>query len=90
MDPKRKQVWQYKINYRDDGDTLKGGKLEWVLYKGKLVAGGENRFKDCIAWKLTSNSDKVYYTLYFWTRATIFEQYRPYLDKIISSFKAIP
>ena len=87
--PMRSQVWQYKIVATGAGDSLHTPHLQWVHYSGKLTVSGENRFKDCIAWKYQTHTPKAYYTVYFWAKPEIMTQYKGVIEKIMQSFKAI-
>jgi hypothetical protein len=88
-DPQRGTVWQYKIAHGDNGDSLKTPYLNWKMYTGKLTTQGENRFKDCIAYKYQTHQDKVYYTVYFWGKPGLMSQYKAVIDKIMSGFKPL-
>ena len=90
-DPMRGQVWQYKIATGDNGDSLKTPNLQWKHYTGKLITTGDNRFKDCIAWKYVTHTanQKAFYTVYFWGKPTMMQQYKTVIEKIISGFKSI-
>lgn len=88
-DPMRAHVWQYKITHGEKGDSLHTPNLQWIQYTGKLVTPGENRFKDCIAWKYVTHSQKAYYTVYFWGKPAMMQQYKPVIEKIMTGFKSI-
>ena len=88
-DPMRANVWQYKIANGDKGDSLHTPNLQWLHYSGKLTCDGDNRFKDCIAWKYVTHNQKTYYTVYFWAKPAMLTQYKSVIEKIISGFKSI-
>jgi hypothetical protein len=88
-DTKRGQVWQYKINVTDKGDSVHTANLQWIKYQGRLTCSGENRFKDCTALKYQTHKGDNYYTVYFWGTPELLTQYKDSIDKIISSFKAL-
>jgi hypothetical protein len=90
-DPMRSQVWQYKIATGDNGDSLKTPNLQWKHYTGKLSTTGDNRYKDCIAWKYVTHTpnQKMFYTVYFWGKPSMMLQYKSVIEKIISGFKSI-
>ena len=87
-DPMRTQVWQYKITQTDAGDSLHTPNLQWLHFNGKLTCPGENRFKDCIAWKYTTHNQKTYYTVYFWAKPEMMTKYKTVIEKIIQGFKS--
>jgi hypothetical protein len=89
LDPMRTQVWQYKIAHSEKGDSLHTPNLQWIHYSGKLTCVGDNRFKDCIAWKYQTHNQKAYYTVYFWAKPALMSQYKSAIEKIILGFKAI-
>lgn len=88
-DPMRTQVWQYNIIHSEKGDSLKTPNLQWIHYTGKLTCQGENRFKDCIAWKYVTHNQKAHYTVYFWGKPALMQQYKATIEKIMMGFKSI-
>lgn len=87
---KRRGAWQYRFVPVEDADTINYSSFIWLRYKSKfIVQGGENRFKDCVVWKLESHKEKTYYTLYFWAKPATFREHQPEIEKIIASFKGI-
>ncbi|HWY37781.1 MAG TPA: hypothetical protein VNY73_04435 [Bacteroidia bacterium] len=88
-DAMRSQVWQYKITHGEKGDSLHTPNLQWIQYTGKLTCVGENRFKDCIAWKYVTHNQKAWYTVYFWAKPALLAQYKDTIGKIITGFKSI-
>ncbi|MFL5753143.1 MAG: hypothetical protein ACJ76F_07045 [Bacteroidia bacterium] len=87
---KRRGAWQYRFVPVENADTINYANFIWLRYTSKFVVhGGENRFKDCVVWKLESHKGKTYYTLYFWARPTVFKEHQPEIEKIIASFKGI-
>lgn len=88
-DPQRSSVWQYKITHGEHGDSLITNHLRWKHYTGRLTYSGENRFKDCVAWKYETHKDKVYYTVYFWAKPALIAQYKGVITKIMNSFKPL-
>ena len=88
-DPMRTQVWQYKITHGEKGDSLHTPNLQWIHYSGKLTCVGENRFKDCVAWKYVTHNQKAYYTVYFWAKPGLMMQYKDVIEKIMTGFKSI-
>lgn len=88
-DPKRSTVWQYRITHGGDGDSLITDHLRWKHYMGKLTTSGENRFRECVAWKYETHHDKTYYTVYFWARPGLMSQYKEVITRIMNSFKPL-
>lgn len=88
-DPQRGNVWQYHIAHGENGDSVKTPFLKWKMYSGKLTTQGDNRFKDCIAWKYQTHNEKVYYTVYFWGKPSLMSQYKAVIEKIMSGFKPL-
>jgi hypothetical protein len=88
-DPQRGNVWQYHIQHGEQGDSVITDKLRWKHYTGRLTYSGENRFKDCVAWKYETHKDKTYYTVYFWARPGLLSQYQGVIHKIMNSFKPL-
>ncbi|MGZ3864439.1 MAG: hypothetical protein ACXVPN_14370 [Bacteroidia bacterium] len=89
--PMRSQVWQYEIKTGNNGDSLKTPNLQWKHFTGKITTSGENRFKECIVWKYTTNTpnQKVFYTVYFWGKPAMMNQYKGTIEKIMNGFKSI-
>jgi hypothetical protein len=88
-DPQRTSVWQYKITHGEHGDSVKTSNLQWKHYTGKLTCQGDNRFKDCLAWKYQTHTDKTWYTVYFWGKPALMAQNKGVIEKIIAGFKTL-
>lgn len=88
-DPQRAHVWQYEIKHGEQGDSLITEHLRWKHYHGKLVCTGENRFKDCVAWKYVTNHNETYYTVYFWARPGMMSQYKDVISQVMHSFRPL-
>lgn len=88
-DPQRAHVWQYHIMHGEKGDSLKTPNMQWIHYTGKLVATGDNRFKEHIAWKYQTHTNKTWYTVYFWAKPGLLSQYKGVIEKIMKGFKPL-
>ena len=88
---KRQGVWQYKFVPNKKTDTVKTEFLVWERQVSKLKPFGssDNRFKDYTAYRLYSHFGATYFIMYVWAKPYMLQQYKPTLDTIIASFKAI-
>lgn len=88
---KRKSVWQYHFVEVEKIDTVKTDHLIWERQVSKLkpVGSSDNRFKDYVAWKLTSKLGNTYYTMYIWAKPMMMQQYKTVFENMIASFKPV-